>query len=34
MYNVYSLIKKIVMTFEPNANDEFFWLDGFFGLFK
>lgn len=28
---IYELIKKIVMDNEPNAGDEFAWLDKVFG---
>lgn len=31
MGEIYKLIKKIIMDNEPNADDEFFWLDKFFG---
>lgn len=31
MGKIYELIKKIIMDNEPNADDEFFWLDIFFG---
>ncbi len=31
MNKIYELIKKIIMDNEPNADDEFFWLDKFFG---
>ena len=30
MGEIYKLIKKIIMDNEPNADDEFFWLDKFF----
>ena len=32
MGEIYKLIKKIIMDNEPNADDEFFWLDKIFGL--
>ena len=31
MGKIYELIKKIIMDNEPNADDEFFRLDIFFG---
>lgn len=31
--NIYEIIKKIIMDNEPNAKDEFFWLDKIFGIF-
>lgn len=34
MYEIFALVRAIVLTFEPNAADEFFWLSGVFGLFK
>lgn len=30
MGEIYKLIKKIILANEPNADDEFFWLDKFF----
>lgn len=30
-YAIYGLIRDIILTYEPNAADEFFWLDGVFG---
>lgn len=30
MKGIYETIKKIVMDNEPNAKDEFFWLDKIF----
>ena len=32
MGKIYELIRKIIMDNEPNADDEFFWLDKIFGL--
>lgn len=31
---LYGIISGIIKFFEPNSRDEFFWLDGIFGLFK
>ena len=31
MGEIYKLIKKIIMDNEPNADDDCFWLDKFFG---
>ena len=30
-YAIYGLIRKIILDYEPNAADEFFWLDNVFG---
>lgn len=34
MSALYELLKGLILYFEKNARDEFFWLDAFFGLFK
>ena len=34
MKAIYDLISGLIKYFEPNSWDEFFWLDGIFGLFK
>lgn len=34
MYDIYSIVKGIVSHYEPNSDDEFYWLDKVFGLFK
>ena len=31
MGKIYEFIKNIIMDNEPNADDEFFWLDLIFG---
>lgn len=33
MKSIYNLIKTLVLTNEPNAGDEFFWLDQIFNKF-
>lgn len=30
-YAIYGLIRYLILSNEPNAADEFFWLDGVFG---
>lgn len=34
MKAIYDLISDLIKFFEPNSQDEFFWLDAIFGLFK
>lgn len=34
MKGIYDFIKNIILDNEPNAGDEFFWLDLIFGNLK